>query len=100
MAVVLSFLWPMRRWNVQIDVGFEQVGAEAMPQGVDALAAPQAGTVLGRVIDPRGGGGSQRPGPLVIGKEPFARSFRLPVLAQFVEQLRREQGVAILVTLA
>ena len=84
----------------EVGAGLQQMGGEAVPQGVDGDVLAQArglarpGThfraprcaVIGSIRD-------------VTGEEPVGRPDRLPVLAEDREQSGREHDVAVLVPL-
>ena len=84
----------------QIHAGFEQVGGEAVSQGMDAaLRADASGVPRGAInalhrlgVDRRRAGG--------VGKQPAPRSGDAPPGAQALEQAWRQQRVAILAAFA
>src|SRR5260370_9723541 len=90
-----------QRWNHRdIGVLFEQVGGEAMPQGVqrDALVDLRhlRSGVTGAIELARG----HRLGWIAAGKQPALRPRRPPPGAQQLEQVRRQHDVTILATFA
>src|SRR5271165_7178916 len=80
--------------HANVDALFEQVGGEAVPQGMRRHALGDAGQVFG------GGDGAveltrgHRIDRVLAGKEPDLRSRRLPPFAQELEQLGRQHHFA------
>jgi hypothetical protein len=80
--------------------GFQQVGGEAVAQGVDAPAPLEAGGALGPVVDPLNGGDVQRMVAVLTREQPRPRPVQRPIRPQLGEQTTREHAVAVLAALA
>ena len=86
--------------GADVGAGLEQVGGEAVPQGVDGDVLAQPGGAGGLDADPvhrAGGDGAARD---VAGEEPVGRAGGLPVVAEQGQQPRREHHVAVPAALA
>ena len=79
--------------SVDIDAGFQQVGREGMPQGVDTTVVGQAGRIAYGTIQTLDGLVVDRTVTGAIGKDPATRTTGPPVEAQRCQQTRREQAI-------
>ena len=85
---------------LQVGAGLEQVGGEAVPQGVDGDVLLQARGPMGPATRLAHGGGGERAVAGGVGEEPGLRSCRLPVGPEDLQEHGREHHVAILAALA
>jgi hypothetical protein len=91
--------------GAQVGAGFQQVGGEAVTQGVRMKRLANAGAFGGFATGVPADPGADRmicDMPLAAGKQPCSRfaGQSAIVLAQFVEQMGAEHHVAILAALA
>ncbi len=82
--------------GVQVDAGFEQVGGEAVAQGVDAGGVGKTGGIAGGPVHALGGTVAHGAVAGLVGEQPGARTAGLPVQAQGVQKPGREQRITIL----
>jgi hypothetical protein len=86
--------------HANIDVLLEQVGGEAVPQGVRRDALGDARQARGGVDGAPKLAGGHRVDRVLAGEEPSLRPRRPPPVAQQFEQLRRQHHVPVPLSLA
>jgi hypothetical protein len=97
----LEVAMPERDRNgADVGAGFEEVGGEAVAEGVGGDVLVEAGGPGGAGAEAADGGIGEGPDGDVAGEEPIGRAFGLPVEAEQVEEAWGEHDVAVLAALA
>lgn len=86
--------------RADIGSGFEQVGSNAVAQGMDAYGLAKLRRFAGMPTHHVEGGRGERPGPVSPGKQPVFRPNFLLIGAQHEEQLCRQHDVSVAVSFA
>src|SRR5262245_25010933 len=86
--------------GMQVNAGFQQVRGEGVAEPMNAPRLADAGGALRDLIHPWERGGMQRLTSSLRRKHPRSWTSDPPVLAERIEQPRRQDGVAVLAALA